>query len=321
MWNLLIYNFLDERIESEIFHDLTRLTQINFNYSNVIVNILIGTESFGFYKIKIRGNPFTQGIQMWRQDSADMSKRETFVSFLTSSLDNTTDQTALIMSGHGSGWLQTIKKGTIFPIAAMAQYLREAKIKLDLVCLDCCLLGNISTMYELRDLADVIVAYEDYIGMHGIIQPRTLLHFETNVSARDLAIHLVTDLFQVSRETDITVISTHEIEALAKYLQMICPLKRPRTNDLCIDPDYWQLQDLYSIVIGTLEESERFQHTRAIQIQKFQELFDKVVIWYRQTPDKHNPRHHGLSCIVDADIDTYDTQQSWRGLQLHLTYE
>jgi hypothetical protein len=315
----MFYTFTDNDLEVGSFRDFAKLTELNLPYPNVVVHMLLETKTMGTYRIRIQGDPYVPGnITMQRLQTVDMSRCDTLIQFLHESMTEPAERNALIMGGHGSGWLLITEGASILPIATLRECLVKAQVHLNLLCLDNCLMANISTAYELRDVTDVIVAYEDYAGWDGIIEPPMLEHFNESTTPQ-VAIELAKSLLTIINAknvdpTDVSVIVTQPLTDFGPFLLSLGPLKRPTTTIDCIDPTYWQLQDLWSIVQTTLA-------SRPSDWTKFTQLFAQTVIFYQQTRNKHKPQHHGLSCIVDPNKDTFDKQHSWKLLQLQLSYQ
>jgi hypothetical protein len=320
-WNVMFYTFTDNELEVGSFRDLAKLTALNLPYPNVVVHILLETRTMGTYRIRLQGDPYSpDAMTMQRLPTVDMSKCETLVNFLTQSYTEPAAHHALILGGHGSGWLLITEGASTLPVARLRECLEQANVHLDLVCFDNCLMSNVSSAYELRNVTDYIVAYEDYAGYDGVIEQDMLRHFnDVSLLPQQVAIYLaqsVLDAINGKRvdPTDVSVISTQHLGEFGDFLRSICPLTRPNTKADCIDPTYWQLQDLWEIVQATLS-------AKPTDLDKFKTLFNQVVVFYKQSWNKHNPRNHGLSCIVDPEKDTFDKQHSWKLLQLQLSYK
>lgn len=321
-WNVMFYTFTDNELEVGSFRDLAKLTALNLPYPNVVVHILVETRTMGTYRIRFQGDPYADGsITMQRLPTVDMSRCDTLVQFLINSSAEPADRHALIMGGHGSGWLLiTEGSNNILPIARLRECIEQSNVHLDLLCLDNCLMSNISTAYELRNITDVIVAYENYAGWDGIIEQSMLQHFnDATLSTQQVGILLsqaIMDTINGKKvdPADVSVIVSAPLAAFGDFLRSICPLHRPTNKADCIDPTYWQLQDLWSIAETTLASKQE-------DWQKFKDQFAQIIVFYKQSWNNHNARNHGLSCIVDAEKDTFDKQHSWKLLQLQLTYK
>jgi len=328
-WNIMCYTFTDNDLEVGSFKDLAKLTSINTQYHNVIIHMIIDTATMGSYLIKIRGNPYMDNMMtIKRLPNQDMSKCETLCHFIQDSVkDAPANRYALILGGHGSGWLLLTEKDSVLPVAKLADILRQCKLPnnkiFDLICFDNCMMSTLESINELRNIAKYVVAYQDYSGWDGIIEPTLIKHFDdptksTLEIAKELAKSVIIKTNQKLSDptnenkpdpTDVSVICMQQIPNIVTWITKNVPLKRPLNNQYCVDPTYWHLQDLMSIVKHSYSD-----------IQEFTDLFNQVVVFYQQSSNKHNPLHHGLSCIVDPEKDTFDTQHTWKLLSLRLIF-
>ncbi len=315
-WNLIFYTFTDNELEVGSFKDLAKLTSIRHNYNNVTINILLDTNTMGSYRIKLSGNPYKcDAIRMTRLSHLNMSKMETLTSFLKESVSMVAAKhVVLILGGHGAGWYLLTEKASIMSMRCLANAISASGIHLNLLCFDVCLLANLESLYTLRHVTDFIIAYEDYAGWNGIIEPQTLeifsRHRDPLTVAIGLAENLIATLTVNDDQTDVSVLSAVDVDSLVKFIKG-CVLRKPTDGSACIDPNYWQLQDLFEVVKESLSGEE---------FKTFEELFKRVVLFYKQSKNKNNPKHHGLSCIVDPDKDIYDTSQAWKQLDLLLSF-
>jgi len=322
-WNIMCYTFTDNDLEVGSFKDLAKLTCKNIQYHNVIIHMLIDTATMGSYLIKIRGNPYMDNMMtIKRLPNQDMSKCETLCHFIQDCVkDAPANRYTLILGGHGSGWLLLTEKDSVLPVATLGNILRKCSVHFDLVCFDNCLMSTLESMNELYGATKYVIAYQDYSGWDGVIEPTLIKHFDdptksTLEIAKKLAKSVIVKTNQKLSDptnkpdpTDVSVICIQNIPNIVTWINKNLPLKRPLDNRYCIDPTYWHLQDLTSIVKDSYSD-----------IREFINLFNEVVVFYQQSANKHNPLHHGLSCIVDPEKDTFDTQQTWKLLSLRLTF-
>lgn len=315
-WNLLFYTFTDNELEIGSFKDLAKLTAIDHDYDAIIINILLDTNTMGSYCIKIQGNPYSKdAITMTRLKNINMTKTDTLTNFIIESIEkNPTEHTALILGGHGSGWYLITEQNSQMSMAELSTAIAKTGIYLDIICFDNCLMANLESVYTIRNQAKYVIAYEDYAGWNGIIEPKTLCIFQNNNDTKSICIKLAENLLStitaLDDPTDVAVISTEYIANLVNFIKNY-KLQRPINYETAIDPNYWQLHDLYEIVKSSIDETD---------FQKFQNIFNQVVVYYKQSINKNNARHHGLSCIVDAETDIDDSAQTWRDLKYRIEF-
>lgn len=317
-WNVLCYEFTDNELEVGSFKDLSKLTLIDTEYKSVVVNILVDTATMGSYRIRITGDPYIHGhMHITRLPNQNMSSLSTLQHFIRESLaHDPAKRTALVMGGHGSGWFFMTEQNSIMSIADFASTLQRSSHHFNLICLDACLMSCVETAYELRKCTDYILTYEFYCPWSGIIGPNflSILEHSSNERTGKVARHLLNDFIDrvadIEDPADITLIKTKHLDGFRTFLQSLI-LKRPVDNSFCIDPDYWYLQDLTSIVKSSVS-SESFD--------QYYKLFTSVVRKYRQSAHKNNPHHFGLSMIADDEKDTYDTKRTWKFLDLSLKF-
>ena len=317
-WNVLCYEFTDNELEIGSFKDLSKLTLIDSEYKSVVVNILVDTATMGSYRIRITGNPYTHGhMHITRLPNQNMSSLSTLQHFIRESLiHDPAKRTALVMGGHGSGWFLLTEQNSVLSIANFASTIQRSSHHFNLICLDACLMSCVETAYELRKCTDYILCYEDYCPWEGIIGPNFMSILNSSVGERTgkVARKLLGDFIQrvanIEDPADITLIKTKHLDNFAEFVRSL-PLHHPADTSFCIDPDYWQLQDLTSIVKNSVSPE---------QFDQYNTLFGKVVRTYQQSEHKHNLNHHGLSMIADIEKDTYDTNKTWKSLHLSLKF-
>lgn len=328
-WNLLFYTFTDNELETGSFADLAKLTALDIAVPldssgtagsrffkagfSAFISILLDTSTLGSYHITINGDPYQEGnMIMTRVPNQNMSKVETLETFVRSSLKGReSKRIALILGGHGAGWFLQTERDSILPVPQFAETIERCGLVLDLLCFDNCMMSNLETMYAIRRIAKTVIAYEDYAGLNGFIQPLTVAyfnecHFNTERIAISIAKNLMATLTEKDIPTDVSVIDIKHIEKLFEFLNMH-KLKRPDHKNYCIDQSYWHLQDLYSVCEASFDSEDFIQ---------FKELFNAVVLYYHQSINKSNPYHHGLSCMIDMERDTYDINKAWKLMPL-----
>lgn len=303
-WNLLFYTFTDNDLEVGSFKDIAKLTALNCTSPNIVINMLLDTSTMGSYRIRLNGNPYMSGdMHICRLPNQNMSDPNTLRRFLESSLErDPAHHTCLVLGGHGSGWYLYTETNSILPITLLNKTLEEAKIHLDLLCLDNCLMACLETAVELAPSVDYIIAFQNYCPWDGVIGPNMIAEFAHERDILSLLTSLQDDFIRRAEgeEADCSIIVTKEALALAELLQdQVLPLV-----DVRVDKDYPHLLDLYSL---------------AKQIPGFSFVFERVVYRYRQVKSKPRPDLHGLSCLYRVEEDASDPYQGWQGLKCRLT--
>jgi len=98
---------------------------------------------------------------MTRMPKLDMSDPETLANFITQSTSTKAKRTALIFGGHGSIWFLETEPHSNMSMKQIKQAIQSSAGKVDLILFDTCLMSNVNALYDLRGVADIIVAHED----------------------------------------------------------------------------------------------------------------------------------------------------------------
>jgi Clostripain family len=302
-WNILLYTFTDNDLEVGSFKDIAKLTALNNTYPNVVVNMLLDTATMGSYRIRLSGNPYNHGdMHIRRVSNQNMSDPSTLRRFIESALrHDPARKICLILGGHGSGWYLFTEKNSILPITLLNKTLCEAKIHLDILCLDNCLMSCLETANELAPSVDYIVAFQNYCPWDGIIGPKLLTEFAQRNDTLSILTALQDDFILRAKdeEADCSILITKEAKRLARLLKdKVIPFA-----DVRVDKEYPHLLDLYSL---------------ASSIPGFAQQFSRTVYRYVQASAKPRPDLHGLSCIYRPEIDESDPYQGWKGLRCGL---
>lgn len=307
-WHLLFYTFTDNELETWSFQDIAKLSASS-NLHGVKITMLLDTANLGSYLISIDSPHMT----MKRLPNQNMSNPNTLKDFINNSIcEHPAVRYGLILQGHGSGWFLRTEKDSIMPIPVLAKTLQETNIIFDLLCFDNCMMSNFESLYTMKNNVRYVIAYEDYAGMNGFAQSSNLDLFDPKEKTRDISVKVAKNLINILTHnddpTDVSVICISSLEKLATFLKNK-KLTLPIDNSFCVEPEYWHLQDLYSIVKNS-----------NVNQREFSKLFKNVILYYSQSINKNNITHHGLSCIVEAEKDTYDVEKSYRLLDILLSF-
>jgi hypothetical protein len=181
-WTILVYLDGDNNLSQAAIADLNELKKATASpYINIIVQLDLpnGIPTKRYQIINYQLEPIADLGEL------DMSAEATITDFLK--WGGTTfpaDRTVLLLWDHGNGWdQQTAQKKVSKSVASMfidsdnngpflANYkirnaIKASGIKLDVLGFDGCNMGTLETLYEFRDVADVIVSSEDLESNYG----------------------------------------------------------------------------------------------------------------------------------------------------------
>lgn len=248
------------------------------------------------------------------------------------------DDYALVLWGHGNGWIISpgdIKSRSFGPddstwisVPAMAQALEGERFQF--IYFDCCLMGNIEPIYEIRHLTDYIVASPTQLGIDGmpydmnvptffkeqpdLVQAAKNTFDSYHGSMNQMCVidtrHL-DDLAAASREIFSTLSqypSSNDINTLQKLGKYTYSMLR---YDATIAHDMDQYMELLCTTAGTPD-----------LLTKWRETLDKTVVYKATTktsidfPAFSITRYCGLGSYVIRNADDitfreYDTLAWW----------
>ncbi|XWV25109.1 hypothetical protein QJ856_gp0667 [Tupanvirus deep ocean] len=314
-WNIIFYIFTANELENLSLKDIAKLTEINKNYKNIHVSILLDTITMGSYDITITGNPHEDnGMNIKRLSKQNMSDPNTLSNFIGKTLEKTTyRRTCLILGGHGSGWFLKTGQYSVMGIPDMISALKKIGIFIDLLIFDTCMMSVLECMNELVGTVEYVIANQDYAENNGFVTKNLLSLFnKSTLSTKQTALSIAQGLFSSldhKEATDVSVISINGITHLIDFINRH-KIKYPINNYFCVDSKYWHLQDLFSIV----------KNSELNDFDNFYKLFNNVVIFYKQSYNKCNFYHHGLSCMVDADQDDTDFEKISKDIKYRINF-
>lgn len=178
-------------------------------------------------------------------------------------------------------------------------FIRDISMKFDLVCLDMSYSATLELLLEVESKARFCLCFQNE-RKGSIIHPNILDIFELEPSSRNLGLILCS----IDPENTV-LIDLHDIKQLYDSIKSY-PLKRPITMDYCVIPHYWQLQDLYSIILCS--------EMNSVEIAQFQKLFRKCVIYQRSL------KLHGLNCLLDIEMEHVMNPEIFHDSRYNLTF-
>ena len=182
-WTLLIYMDADNNLERYAIDDLDEIQANASNLQNINIVIQVDrAEDFAVTEpdwTDTRRFVVEDGI--WHEleslGEVEMGAASELTSFLAWGLDTyPAHQTALIMWGHGSGWLGMSTDDALgddgLSLSNLEQALQDGlteagQSQLDLIGFDACLMGQMDVFATVQDYATVAVASEDLIPGGG----------------------------------------------------------------------------------------------------------------------------------------------------------
>ena len=265
------------------------------------------------------------------------------------------DSYGLILWSHGTGWVPSryysdhfqMKPMFVDPYAHLvksfgADYDEAREINIDemqdvlpvkykFIIFDCCLMGGVETIYELRDRADFIIASPTETLAAGL--PYALI-MEPLFQSED-GLKKVCDTYfniynekaddDIMKSATISLYKTAELVNLAPVVREIIETNREKVDGVNLDDmqRYFRYDDRwyydFGYFIKTLASKEQYR--------RFEEIYQKVVIYDLHTPSFlqriffDEAKTTGLSGYVpkagDSELDFYYRTLDWnRDVQL-----
>lgn len=181
-WTILVYLDGDNNLSQAAIADLNELKKATSSpYINIIVQLDL-PNSIPTKRYRIINNQLDPIADL---GELDMSAEATITDFLKwGGTTYPAERTVLLLWDHGNGWDQaTTQKTAPKNVASMfidtdnngpflANYkirnaIKASGIKLDVLAFDGCSMGTLETLYEFRDVADVIISSEDLVSNYG----------------------------------------------------------------------------------------------------------------------------------------------------------
>jgi hypothetical protein len=215
---------------------------------------------------------------------------------------------SLILQGHGQNILlepDLNNHHDLLSIREIKTTLEELNLPLTFIGFDNCLMSSLETLYEIRNSAPFVLAFEDYCPNVGIVSEKLVpllgqIHPQSSQDElRKILIDCAKPFSQFHKNKkgncDISVIESNFIEPLADFLTDH-PLRASNfQQDFCIDKTDAEVGfDLYQVIVQSINHSKK-------QKEKFKRLFKKTVPYYAANLAKINSLpdfpHHGISIL------------------------
>lgn len=194
-WTIMLYMAADNNLEPAVARDLEELRSATIDSRiNVIVQVDTRTSSAKRYRV-------TKGTLELLDDlgELDMSNPDTIRNFVATVLhDYPATKSALIMWGHGNGWLSRVDKkiyavaedlsggGSRYPMSnrALSQALSDARLQtgqgIDILGFDACNMATLEAVFEFRSIATYLVASQELVQGNGWNYNDLLARFSAN---------------------------------------------------------------------------------------------------------------------------------------------
>lgn len=311
---ILIYSAEDNDLESHSFVDFAKLTELDLKGS-ICAHQLLDTKSMGSYQFRICGKE----IKTVRLPNQNMSNVFLLKQFIKDAIAATpAKKYSLVLQGHGfSHVLRTEEESSMF-VSDIRETLEELGIKMHIISLDMCLMSTLETLYELKDVAEYIIANEDYCPWDGVISPDFLPAFEEEKEGLNLVRRITKAALAQNTALedpfDITLIQTQALSELVQTVKAF-HLKHTDFQDrFLIDPSEKDFEyDLYETVMNL---------SRLTQDQKnqFKRAFSQAVLFYGANSNKiKKGPTHGISILKTKNYPGFNPSQreAFKRLRYH----
>ena len=140
------------------------------------------------------------------------------------------DHYLLLIDDHGGGWRgccvdEQNGAGDLMSMPELRQAIEEANVHFDIILFHACLMGQVEVAYELKDVADYVVASEFTMPMLSVLGAQEWLGAlvdTPNMSARDLASRIVEAVYNSGQHQQkyvhMAAIDLSKMDALASKL-------------------------------------------------------------------------------------------------------
>jgi len=222
-WTIMIYLDGDNDLEGPAIEDFNEMEVVGSDTSvNIIVQFdrIIGnvtsdgdwTDTRRFRILQDTSENIMSSPAVEIMGELNMGDPEVLTDFISwSAAEYPAEHYALILWDHGTGWLKSdqcrqriplpdkqvcsdLTDGDFLSNIEVGLAIDESGIHLDIVGYDACLMGMIEVAYQIKDLADVMVASEEIVPLDGYDYTAFLaaLTADPGMSAEDLAGFMVT---------------------------------------------------------------------------------------------------------------------------------
>lgn len=282
-WTLMFY-LADDYSTLTLTNDVLELTDSDVNTSNIRLIILYDGPDDGDSSLEILDSPFSTTSRVIDLDSTsistdingeiDMADKDTLKSYISYVKDKApANKYALYFGSHGTGFQSDYPSGlavengddndTMFlTVTEIAQTLEDTG-GVNLVTFDACNLGNIETIYELKDSTEYVIASpeeipgpgNDYIGF---VEAAYSLEDTSTQSLGEATLQAYYDYYSTYE----TTLNDHE----AKSLQQLYNVEKIE-NILENESFKEKLLELKTIKKSTTDETE-------FNVYNYTDIFD-----------------------------------------------
>ncbi len=176
-WTFLHYGAGDNNLSSLIKGDVDEMEKVGSDANTHVISML--DQEYGdcktYYITQNNESGLQSPVLQNHGSHVDMSDPKTLANFIAWGVKNyPSDNVAVILGSHGGGTMGALaddKDGNFMSPQGLKQAFQEAEKmtgkKIDVLGFDCCLMANTEVAYELKDVADFIVASEESEGGNG----------------------------------------------------------------------------------------------------------------------------------------------------------
>lgn len=176
-WTFLHFGAGDNNLSSLIKGDVDEMEKVGSDANTHVISML--DQSYGdcktYYITKNNQSGLQSPVVQNHGSHVDMSDPKTLANFIAWGVKNyPSDNVAVILGSHGGGTMGALaddKDGNFMSPQGLRQAFQDAEKmtgkKIDVLGFDCCLMANTEVAYELKDVANYIVASEESEGGNG----------------------------------------------------------------------------------------------------------------------------------------------------------
>lgn len=185
-WTVLVYSAADNDLEKYMVQDVNDMENIGSNTDlNIVVQMDRGNRpselSGGWggakrFKLTKNDDPYNIDSPVLQDlGQINMSAPESLSDFIQWGMKNfPAEHYMLVLSDHGAGWKGGIEDRSHYDWMSMPEMRKgiedaqkKTGKKLDIIGFDACLMGQTEVAYELKDVADYMVASQEMEGAEG----------------------------------------------------------------------------------------------------------------------------------------------------------
>lgn len=262
----------------------------------------------------------------------------------------------LILWSHGTGWLQDgmsdiadnattlsfgSEKGHTMNVTTLANVLAQVQ-PLSFLYFDCCYMASVETLYELKDVAPLIIGSATELLVYGMPYQTNLGCFFAGEASLIAAARNTFNLYDAmqgsSRTCTMSVVRTSELDALAQVSAEIFSRANYKLPELYrpqrfMNRDYsscwyFDMEDYIRTLCFGVDGSEQFDNATAL-FDEYEDVMRRCVLYKAATPRLWNDiditRHCGMSTYIIDDPSkvynkNYNTLSWYRDVVSHLKF-